>query len=338
MKNKDFLSVYGTDVSPYNTKIAESQRNLGEGNIFVFRCQFTECKSSSNGGGIYVNSTDDTKMLVEKCAFDKCQVTTSEKGGAIYFGKKGNCIIFEVCGYECSTNEYGQFDYVCCTNNVAYKNYVNDSTISHSVNENADSTLAHFYGIVLFKGVNISFNRFISCSACHCAVTPSTNQNPLTCSLSFCSFANNSATGSKIISLVIPAANKEIKSCNIIDNSQEALEKFGIFFMFGPYVIKDSCITGNVANHTFFEVHASFIITVNNCTLDADIELENNTRVSFASKATNLFTVPLFHLNTYKCEAEMTINFGEKGTCSCTGDSSTITLITITSFMMSITS
>jgi hypothetical protein len=311
MKNKDFLSVYGTDVFPstYNTKFSESKRNLGRGNIFVSSCQFIECKSDSNGGGIYVSATNDTKMLVEKSTFDNCQTTASGSGGAIHFGFSGNCVLSEVCGYECRASSNNQFDYIQCTESVSYKNYVNDSTIFHSVNENSGSAVTHYHGIVLFKGVNCSFNRCKQNAACVSGNTASTTKYRVTCTLSFCSFTNNNATQGKIIYLYINTGNKEIKSCNIVDNSQEDLATKGIIHIGGPCEIKDSCITGNIAKYTFYEGVSSSTITVSNCTLDADVESKKNYRVTIKNKATSSFIIPLVHLKTDKCAMKTSSKF-----------------------------
>ena len=175
----------------------------------------------------------------------------------------------------------------------------------------------HLYGIVLLKGVNCSFNRCTRDAACYSQNTASTTAYPVTCSLSFCSFANNNATQFRIIYLNNYSGNKEIKSCNIVDNSHEAdSSSNGIIYINGPCEIKDSCITGNKATYTFYESHSSSTITVSYCTLDPDVDSKKSSYVTITNKATSSFTVPLFHLNTDKCKAEF-IKAGKRSSNFC---------------------
>ena len=81
--------------------------------------------------------------------------------------------------------------------------------------------MTHHYGIVMFNGVNCSFNRCTYQPVLYSENTASTDEFPFTCSLSFCSFANNNATRNRIFHLNINTGKKELKSCNIVDNSQE---------------------------------------------------------------------------------------------------------------------
>lgn len=334
MKNGDFLSVYGTDISPYpnNTKISERQGNLGNVHIYVSICQFIGCKSSnSNGGGICVISSTSSKMLLEKSIFEKCQVVSSNHiAGAIYFGSHGSCIISEICGYDCcaSTAKSYQFDYIQCTSNDEYKNYLNDSSISHSVNENVEYSIGHHYGIVSLKGVNSSFNTCTYSSSCYsCSINP-TDAYPVTCTFSFCSFANNKATKCRIIDFNCYWTKKEIRSCNIINNEQvEDSSTNGIIRSNGPCEIKNSCIIGNKAKYIFYQIHNLSTIVVNNCLLDSDVDSKKGPSVTITNKVLKAFTVHIAHLKTGRCEAELTATSPRKKERNvCTKDLSLITI------------
>ena len=161
--------------------------------------------------------------------------------------------------------------------------------------------------MVLVKGVNSSFNRCATRSGIASSNTQSTTEHPYTCTLLFCSLVNNNSTKSIIISLVITYGNKQVTSCNVIDNSHDLdSSTAGIILINGNCKIYDSHITGNKANYTFYQASRAYKVTVNNCTLDTDISSKISASIIITNETSIPSIIPLFHLNTGNCEAENT--------------------------------
>ena len=304
MKNGDFHSVYGTYVHPSlsHKLIKERQANLCDGDIYVFRCEFIECKATgSYGGAICVSSSTSTKMLLESSKFIKCK--TNKGAGAIYFSNNGNSVISKICGFGCfSTGSINQFDFVLCSRNISYKNHINDSTITHSISESCTNNLVHNFGFVVINNFNSSLNKCINNAGLLCNPAETPTENPISCILSFASFVNNTSSEGRIIFLGNNKAKKKMKLSNIIRNEViKASTSDGIMHSIGDLTIKDSCILENRANYTFYEQGSSYTITVDNCTLDEDVESKKGSYVLITNKATKSFVHALDHISIRIC-------------------------------------
>ena len=88
--------------------------------------------SSTNGGAIYSGSL--SKLLVETSTFVSCSATNN--GGAIFISS-GDCVIHEVCGYHCTSNNVESFSLVTGSNRD--KNYVHDSSVAYCVASSTDT-------------------------------------------------------------------------------------------------------------------------------------------------------------------------------------------------------
>jgi hypothetical protein len=118
-----------------------ARQTLSGTSVHVLNCLFRSITSTSTGGAL--SCTSVTYLLVESTSFSSCS-TSSGNGGAIYFSNSGGqCVLYEVCGYDCcSTNtgsSSGQFVYIVVNNAASSKNYINYSSISRCVNENSGS-------------------------------------------------------------------------------------------------------------------------------------------------------------------------------------------------------
>ena len=307
MKNGDFLSVYGVDVSPSskNARIKTSQNFSSSTNIYVFGCEFVECSSSSSAGGaIRVSSSSSTKMLVEKSTFYRCK-TTGYYSGAISFGTEGNCVLSEICSFECCTTTDHQFQFakIWCTNSKEYINRLNDSTISRSINDNSGTSFDPYHGVVTLTNNNFSLNN---CKFRPCCWLDPTEETTFT----YCynTDSNNTAELWQITVFVNYNGGFEIKFCNIIKN--EILNRTaegGIIYTNRNLTIRDSCILENKATCILYEDSYSryrYTITVSNCTLDEDFELKKESYVTITNKAKSSFIHALNHLSTGNCEAK----------------------------------
>ena len=300
MINEDWFSVYGENISPNtgNTKFRERQGNFGTGNIYVFNCEFYKCESAnSRGGAIFVSSVQTTKALFEKCSFFKCKTTNSNyEGAAIWFGKEGNCVISQVCGYGCYSANYYSFSYICSTDDVNYKNCIEDSSISFS--ESLGSiTLCHDYGKNLVNRINCSSN-INNRNTIYCIPTSSSDVNGY---ILFCSFVNNTVIQNRIITNDNPSTSYLIASCNVLNNKQEDFSTYGIVLAYGNMKIDSSCIQGNIAKYTFYEHGSGYHITVTNCVLVVDVESKIYNGVTIENKVSGSFIVHLVHLSKGEC-------------------------------------
>ena len=160
MKRGDFHPEYGTNISTTNDRINESQKYSWNGHVYIFECEFIACEATgSDGGAILVESSTFTNMQLESSSFINCK--TDKDAGAIWFGRDGHCVISKVCGFGCcATKEdsYFLFHYVETTELDEYKNQVNDSTVTHSIDENCEYNMEH-RGFISFNGVNNSLNN-----------------------------------------------------------------------------------------------------------------------------------------------------------------------------------
>jgi hypothetical protein len=108
-----------------------SRPTLSGTSVYVLNCLFRSIKSESDGGAL--SSTSVQYLLIESSSFFSCK-TSDNNGGAIYFYNRdsGQCVLNEVCGYDCystytSGNAYEQFARIDVYNSISSKNYVNYS-------------------------------------------------------------------------------------------------------------------------------------------------------------------------------------------------------------------
>jgi hypothetical protein len=271
-------------------------------NVHVSNCLFISITSTANGGAL--SCTSVTILLVESSSFFTCK-TSGQYGGAIYFSdSSGQSVLHEVCGYDCcsiysGSGSWGQFSSIGVKNDASSYNYANYSSISRSVNENALSwyTLRCNNGKICFTSVNISIIKCYNRPATICS--PYADANSVTCSLSYSSFADNNAAGYGCITFSTTGARYEIKSCNILRNTQVDLNSQGTIYTNGNVMIEGSCILENKATYIFRQ-GSSYTITLTNCTVDLT---SNNGYLTLKSTVTKSFVLALNHMSTQNCHA-----------------------------------
>jgi hypothetical protein len=290
-----------TNPTTFNSTLYTSRHPPSATSVYTSNCLFRSISSSGvHGGALYCTSA--TYFLVESTSFFSCK-TSSAYGGAIFFSNSGGqCVLHEVCGYDCcitNANHY-QFAYIYVKNDASSKNYVNYSSIVRCVNKNSDThyTLGLIYGNICCPSVNFSMNkcyyRLIYCQ-------PFSALNSVTCSFSYSSFTDNTATGHCCIWLWTQGANYEIKSCNILRNAQIAYPNSeGTILTRGNLKIDDSCILENTATYIFY-TYSSYTTTLSNCTVD---KTTNNAYLTTKNTVTKSFILGLNHMSTRNCVAE----------------------------------
>jgi hypothetical protein len=272
-------------------------QSLSDTNVYVSNCLFKSIMSSSSGGALSCSSSV-TCLLVESTSFFSCK--TSSGSGAIYFSNTGSgqCVLHEICVYDCcttNTNSY-QFAYIRVCNSISNKNYINYSSISRCVNENAWYTFRIRYGKICFPSVNLSMNKCYGRFYCQ----PLSDSNSVTCSLSYSSITDNIATSYTCLFLYTGGAKYEIKSCNILRNTQGSLDTEGTISTWGNLMIEDSCILENRANNIFYQ-GSTYTITISNCTVDST---SNNGYLTIQKTVTKSFIHALNHMSTQSCSSE----------------------------------
>jgi hypothetical protein len=281
-----------------------TNQTLSGTSVHVLNCLFKSTTSTSHGGAL--SCTSVTYLLVESTSFFSCS-TSTYYGGAIYFSySSGQCVLHEVCGYDCcstytSSGPHGQFAYIIVNNAASSKSYVNYSSITRCVNENSGSyrTLDLRNGNVRCTSINVSMNKCYLRSAISCH--PYSDSNFVTCSFLYSSFTDNNATGYNCIYFGTSGAKYEIKSCNIIRNTQVSLSSDGTILTAGNLMITDSCILENTANYNFYSTSSSYPITISNCTVDST---SNNGYLTTQNTVTKSFILALKHMSTRNCHAD----------------------------------
>jgi hypothetical protein len=291
----DYFS--GTATLLQNNEYRGRQTPSGTG-VHITNCLFISITSSSSGSALYC-SNSVTYFLVESSSFFSCK---SDGNGAIYFSCSSSQSVFhKVCGYDCcsiSIYDY-QFASILVGNSISSKNYFNFSSIVRCVNEYPYHILALKNGNICCPSVNSSLNRCKRMSGISC--NPSISSNSVTCSLTYSSFTDNHATLYDCFWLYSEGANYEIKSCNILRNTQGTLSSEGIIFTSGNLKIYDSCILENRANYIFYQYSSSYTITLLNCTVDT---FSNNGYLTTRNTITKSFILALNHVSTQNCHSE----------------------------------
>jgi hypothetical protein len=285
------------DEQTYNS----SQTPSGE-SVYVSKCLFISITSTDHGGAL--SCTSATYFFVESSSFFSC-TTSGGYGGAIYFRNtnSGQNVLHEVCCYDCcstyTSSPYFQCAFISVKNTASNKNYANYTSISRCVNKNSNSlyTFDFDWGKICFTSFNLSLNR---CSGKTFYCAPVLDSNYVTCTILYSTFADNIATDCTCIILKIAGAKYEIKSCNILRNTQGSLDSEGTIYAYGNVMIEDSCILENEATYVFRQ-YSSYTITLSNCTVDST---SNNGYLTTQNTITKSFIHALNHMSTQNCHSE----------------------------------
>jgi hypothetical protein len=246
--------------------------------------------------------TASTCLLVESSSFFSCK-TSNLHGGAIYISGNGQCVLHKVCGYDCSSTNtgsssaQGQFAWITVNNAGSSKSYLSFSSIVRCVNQNSNSrfTVCYDNGKIYCPSINVSMNKCQLYSGIY--IDPYDDPNVFT-SLTYSSLTDNTATGYICIYLESGNVKYELKSCNILRNTQGSLGSYGTIYALQKTMIDDSCILENKATYIFY---ASSTITLTNCTVDSISKTGN---VIIQSTATKSFILALNHMSTRNCHSE----------------------------------
>jgi hypothetical protein len=294
----DYFSVNGS--TNFDSQTYSSKQNPSNSYVYFSNCLFISISSTSNGGALLCTSV--THFLVESSSFFSCK-TSSGYGGAIYFSNtnNGQSVLYNVCGYDCRTNSHYQFAFMYVKDDASSKNYVNYSSIIRCVSEISGSHYVLYlaYGKICCPLVNISMNKCQHYPGINCV--PYSDSNYVVCSLSYSSFIDNNAFGYICFQLWRDYSKIEMKSCNILRNTQGNLGSIGIFYTNGNIIFEDSCILENNANIIFYVEYSYSILTLANCTVDKTTSYGS---FIIQNTVTKSFIHALNHMSTRNCYAE----------------------------------
>jgi hypothetical protein len=268
--------------------------------VHILNCLFQSVTSTSNGGAVSCG-TSVAYLLVESTSFFSCK-TSGSYGGAICYNSQssGQSVLHTVCGNDCSTSgSYGHHIAIFVYNTALTKNYVNYSSFSRCLNEQQGEALSIYNGKICCPSLNVSMNRCSWCSAIY--FIHYSDSNSVTCSLSYSSIVDNSAVSSTCIYFSSSGVKSEIKSCNILRNTQGNLDAQGTIYPYKNLVIEDSCILENKATYIFYQADSSYSITLSNCTVDS---FSNSGRLTTQNTVTKSFILGLNHMSTRNCHSE----------------------------------
>jgi hypothetical protein len=291
----DYFST--TNPTYLSSQTYTSRQTPSDSNVYVSNCLFNSITSSSQGGAICC--TYVTAFLVESTSFFSCK-TNSGFSGAIYFANsEGQSVLHGVCGYDCITGSSNhQFAHIEVSNSVLSKNYVNYSSITRCVNHNSGTDRVFYIirGKICCPSVNSSMNKCGRVSGIACL--PTSDSNSVTCLMTYSTIADNIDIIWICLYLYSSGANYEIKSCNIIRNTQGDTSTWGTFYTSGNVVIENSCILENKAPYIFSQTSSSCTITLSNCTAD---KTTYNRNLIIQSTVTKSFVHALNHMSTRNC-------------------------------------
>jgi len=183
------------------------------GNTTINDCTFENCKSSMQGGAIYIYRTSINSLLMDSCLFIKCSSMT---GGALYISQSntGSCVLSKICGYNCSVDQVsggGTFLYSVGTSST--KTTMELLTISKcSERLNGQGTLYSYQNYCETSQVNFSknFNYRSSCIYSYYVYGQFS---------SYTSFVKNNSTSDYMLCFYLTISNtNQYIYANIIEN------------------------------------------------------------------------------------------------------------------------
>ena len=182
-----------------------------------------------------------SKWRIESSTFSECQTSSSSYGAALYI-YCGNIVLNQVCGYQCQSASYDGFSYIQANSNNNHNNTVIETSVSNC-NANSQRTMRNVYGFINISTVNLSYNevKTYDCSALLCQ--PSNPSNGYGTSITYSSFANNTAERYYCIGLsnyYNTNCKHDVKNSNITRN-----KGYKTIYSRGDATMTECCIRDN---------------------------------------------------------------------------------------------
>ena len=305
-----FQEAFGTSKKPTYYKGKTTRLEPNEANVHVQSCMFKDCISESSGGAIFCNGSSIEKLFVSHTSFKSCKTADENAGAILYYNmESGQCVICEVCSFQCASTfsgeSYGQFARVIVkydsNDSIASINQVNDSSITQSRKENKRpyKTLNLLCGKISVQSVNLTHNECSYDSALYCVPTYQESEatSSVSCFVSYTSIVNNTADESCCINFWSGLECKPqycIYACNIINNEQIS-QNDAMIQTDSQLFINCSCVIGNNKNKTLFcQKCDDYKIILTNCTIDDDVK--TSSRYSGGVEIESSITIESFEM------------------------------------------
>ena len=271
---------YGSIINKPNKKFTfkHESLNIKFGETYVYNCYFSYLCAKDGGAILY--SVSDSYLLVEKCYINNCTATRYTAGIRV---SKGNCIIAFVCGQKGYSHNNDGFCSITNDDSNRKINSVFDSSISQCEAGNT-YIMAHSYGCVYIKSVNLSHNKAKYDSALCCNPSKINEETNYGSDIIFCSFYNNTATFQQCIQMnnqYNTSCLHQMKNCNIIENNSSKT-----IYSRGNANIYFSSFVNNISPYfSFYTQEPKIILSM--CYTDKETELgsisQNENQISDSS-------------------------------------------------------
>ena len=250
----------------YTSYTGDENKLTLSNNAWIVNCYFHDMSSANNGSAIYMG-TNIYDILIEYCTFQHLSISSTSNiyGGAIRIFC-GNIVLNQICGYNCQSSYNNGFSDI-----YAYDTSINtilQTSVSHS-SANNSITMYNYLGFINVSAMNLSYNEvknYSSAIDCYPSKTKTVNGNTLATSITYSSFANNTATNYFCIALrsdFSSAYNYAITNSNIIRNKRDQT-----IYSYGTTTMTDCCIRENDVTSYDFYIRSGYTITLKNCSVD----------------------------------------------------------------------
>ncbi|EAY22343.1 hypothetical protein TVAG_378220 [Trichomonas vaginalis G3] len=228
----------------------------------------------------------------------------SEEGGSLYVScSKGECVQDRICSFGSNTVNPGAYCYIEVSDEFPNKNYLLDSTITSSGQENPDENdnICLYSGEINMKSINISNSKLYYDSIYN--VVYSSNSN-----VTLSTFSNNTTTFEDIYEIYVTALSDSLEFkilfCNFFEN-----ECNYFIISFHDLFINNCSFNKNNINERYFSTDSKQII-VKGCYFDISdpIKIGN---VIITEELGSIYPEN-YHLSSGLCFAKLKLEFPEE--------------------------
>jgi hypothetical protein len=123
----------------YGSNLYTTVQVFSDTNLYIKDCLFSSITSTNYGGAL--NCGKSTCVLIDSTSFFSCRTNCS--GGALMISGKGQCVLYKVCGYNCTitnpSTTFYIFAYISVNDTASSINNFNYSSIAQCEKEESSS-------------------------------------------------------------------------------------------------------------------------------------------------------------------------------------------------------
>ncbi|EAY08998.1 hypothetical protein TVAG_073640 [Trichomonas vaginalis G3] len=300
ISHKEWDNFYNSsnEYTPYRNE-SKMLDNSSPNSYYVSLCLFIYLNQT---GAIRITDETDKKLkfLIDTSSFYKC-MHESDKGGSLYIScTKGECIQDRICSFGSNTVTIGAYCYISVSEEYPFKNYLLDSTITSSGEENPkeNSNIDLVNDETYMKSINISHSKLNYHSFYYVHYNSNSNGTLST-------FSNNTSTEFKQVIHYGSSDSIEftILFCNYFENKCENF----IDSQFNLYLNNCNFYKNNV-KYNYFSTDGQ--MQVQGCYFDISDPVIAGL-VTITENASSIYPEN-HHLNSGLCYAELKLGFSEE--------------------------